>query len=125
MTLNRDIWELLNLLTQKKALMYLVETMIKPQGIREIAYKHNISLTGAYHIAKRLQRQGLIEEYDTKLTQDGKRYTRYHSTIEDFRVETHGNKIVILIKFKNGRSEEGIINSYASFVRESEEAVTI
>jgi len=94
------------LLTDEYAVKILVATVRVPRSAQEISRKFGIPIAACYRRIRDLQKVGLVECKERRLSHEGKRVSFYLSTVKNAYVFFEGGRLRVKFELKTGGADQ-------------------
>jgi len=101
-----DLLKTSQLLTDEYAVKILVATVRVPRSAQEISQKFGIPIAACYRRIRDLQKVGLVECQERRLSQEGKRVSFYLSTVKNAYVFFEGGRLRVKFELKTGGADQ-------------------
>ncbi len=87
----------------------LISTMSKSLSVLEIAEETHLPISSCYRRVHNLETYGLVRKDKTIISEDGKKYVRYISTVKDARINFDSEKLVVDVGLNGNLEHESLI----------------
>ncbi len=94
------------LLTDEYAARILTAIMRVPRSAQELSASYGIPIAACYRRIKMLEKYGLIECRERKLSQQGKRINYYISSVKNAYIFFEGGKLTVRLDLVSGATKE-------------------
>jgi len=101
-----DLLKTSQLLTDEYAVKILVATVRVPRSAQEISRRFGIPIAACYRRIRDLQKVGLVECQERRLSQEGKRVSFYLSTVKNAYVFFEGGRLRVKFELKTGGADQ-------------------
>ncbi|MGD0056534.1 MAG: winged helix-turn-helix domain-containing protein [Methanomassiliicoccales archaeon] len=93
-------------MTDEYAVKILVATVRVSRSAQEISEKFGIPIAACYRRIRDLQKVGLVECKERRLSQEGKRVSFYLSTVKNAYVFFEGGRLRVKFELKTGGADQ-------------------
>jgi predicted transcriptional regulator len=101
-----DLLKTSQLLTDEYAVKILVATVRVPRSAQEISRRFGIPIAACYRRIRDLQKVGLVECKERRLSQEGKRVSFFLSTVKNAYVFFEGGRLRVKFELKTGGADQ-------------------
>ncbi len=93
-------------MTDEYAVKILVATVRTPRSAQEISQRFGIPIAACYRRIRDLQKVGLVECKERRLSREGKRVSFYLSTVKNAYVFFEGSRLRVKFELKTGGADQ-------------------